>query len=111
MAITQLPRRDEVPAERTWNKADVYPSDEVWEEAFAAATAAVPTLERFRGQLGSSAATLLDGLRTRDEWQALVWHLRWYPAMGVKTDASDGVASERHQRALALISRVDEALA
>jgi oligoendopeptidase F len=112
MAITQhLPRRKDVPAERTWNKADVYPSDESWEEAFAAASAEVPTLERFRGRLGSSAETLLDGLRTRDEWQALVWHLRWYPAMGVKTDAGDGVAAERHQRALALISRVDEALA
>jgi oligoendopeptidase F len=31
--------------------------------------------------------------------------------MGVKTDATDGVAAERHQRALTLISRVDEALA
>jgi oligoendopeptidase F len=106
-----LPRRDEIPAERTWDETSVYPSGEAWEAALAAANAGVPALGRFRGRLGESAATLLDALRTRDEWRALVWHIRWYPAMGVKTDAGDAVAAERHQRAMALIARVDEALA
>lgn len=109
--VKRLPRRDEVPAERTWNKADVYPSDEAWEKALGAASAGILALGRFRGRVGASAATLLEALRTRDEWQALVWRLRWYPAMSVKTDITDGEAAERHQRALALIARVDEALA
>jgi hypothetical protein len=52
MTMKRLPQRDEVSAECTWDKMDVYPSDEAWE-----------------------------------------------------------VAAERHQRALALIARVDEALA
>jgi len=109
--VKQLPLRAEIPAERTWNRSDVYPSDEAWEVALSMASAGVPALGRFRGRLSTSAATLLEALRTRDEWQALVWRIRWYPAMGVKTDATDGVAADRHQRALALIARVDEALA
>ncbi|HEY7833440.1 MAG TPA: M3 family metallopeptidase [Ktedonobacterales bacterium] len=111
MAMKPLPRRAEIPAERTWDKTDVYPSDEAWEMAFDEARQGVPALGRFRGQVGRSAAMLLEALRTRDEWQALVWRLRWYPAMGVKTDVTDAVAAERHQRAMALIAQVDEALA
>jgi oligoendopeptidase F len=109
--IKHLPRRDEVPVERTWNMTDVYPSDEAWEGALAAASEGVSALGRFRGRLGTTSATLLEALRTRDEWQALIWRLRWYPAIGVKTDATDGVAAERHQRAMALIAQVNEALA
>jgi oligoendopeptidase F len=112
MASTvQLPRREEIPLDRTWNKADVYPSDEAWEEALVAASAEVPTLERFRGRAGASAEALLEALRSRDQWYARVWHLRWYAAMSVKTNAADTVAAERHQRAMALISHVDAALA
>jgi oligoendopeptidase F len=110
-SVKQLPRREEIPPEQTWNKMDVYPSDEAWEVAFSTASASVARLGRFHGRLNTSAATLLQALRTRDEWQALIWRLRWYPAMGVKTDATDSVAAERHQRAMALITRVNEALA
>jgi hypothetical protein len=35
--MRQLPRREDIAAERTWNKADVYPSDEAWEDAMPAA--------------------------------------------------------------------------
>jgi oligoendopeptidase F len=109
--IQQLPRREEIPPERTWNQADVYPSEEAWEEALGAASAGVPMLGRFRGQSGASASQLLEALRTRDQWQAQIWRLRWYAAIGVKTDATDATASERHQRAVALIAQVDEAFA
>jgi oligoendopeptidase F len=109
--MNQLPLRAEVPEERTWNKRDVYPSDEAWEQALSAASENIAALGRFRGRLASSATTLLEALHTRDEWEALIWRLRWYPAMGVKTDATDELAAERHQRAMALISRVGEALA
>ena len=36
--VTHLPRRDEVPAERTWNKADVYPAGLVGGDASGCAT-------------------------------------------------------------------------
>ena len=75
------------------------------------ASRGVAGLGRFQSRLSTSAETLLEALRTRDEWQAVIWRLRWYPAMGVKTDATDSVAAERHQRAMTLITRVNEALA
>ncbi len=109
--VKQLPRREDVPAEQTWNKVDAYPSEEAWEVAFDTASRGVAGLGRFQSRLSTSAETLLEALRTRDEWQAVIWRLRWYPAMGVKTDATDSVAAERHQRAMTLITRVNEALA
>ena len=73
MTMKQLPLRAEVPEDRTWNKLDVYSSDEAWEQALSAASEDVATLGRFRGQMASSAATLLEALRTRDEWEAWIW--------------------------------------
>ena len=32
--VKQLPLREDVPAEQTWNKVDAYPSEEAWEVAF-----------------------------------------------------------------------------
>ncbi|HEY7835556.1 MAG TPA: hypothetical protein VIG30_18415, partial [Ktedonobacterales bacterium] len=108
---TGLPRRNEVPTEQTWDETDAYPSDEAWREALRAANAEVPSLARFRGRLGESAATLLQALRLRDEWQALIWRIRWHAAMRVKVDATDQRAAAQHEEAMGLIARAGAAFA
>jgi len=108
---TSLPKRSDVPVEQTWDKSSVYASDEKWETALRDATRAIPALARFRGRLGESAATTLEALQTRDEWQALIWRIRWYAAMQVKVDVTDQKAAAQHSQALELIARVEAALA
>ena len=108
---TSLPKRADVPVEQTWDKSSVYASDADWETALRDATRAIPDLGRFRGRLGESAAITLEALRTRDEWQALIWRIRWYAAMQVKVDVTDQKAAAQHSQALELIARVEAALA
>ncbi|HEY7093864.1 MAG TPA: M3 family oligoendopeptidase, partial [Ktedonobacterales bacterium] len=108
---TSLPKRSDVPVEQTWDKSSVYASDAKWEAALRDATRAAPNLGRFRGRLGESASIMLEALRTRDEWQALIWRIRWYAAMQVKVDVTDQKAAAQHSQALELIARVEAALA
>jgi oligoendopeptidase F len=108
---TSLPKRSDVPVEQTWDKSSVYASDAEWEVALREATCAIPNLGRFRGRLGESASITLDALRMRDEWQALIWRIRWYAAMQVKVDVTDQKAAAQHSQALELIARVEAALA
>jgi oligoendopeptidase F len=111
MAGAILPPRASVPAEQTWDLASVYPSDAAWEAALCEAEAALPTLARFQGQLGASAATLLEALHERDRWVTATWRLRQYPTMQVKTDTTDPSAAARLERAESLRGRLFAALA
>jgi oligoendopeptidase F len=108
---TSHSKRADVPAEQTWDKASVYASDAEWEAALRDATLAASNLGQFRGHIGESAAITLEALRTRDEWQALIWRIRWYAAMQVKVDVTDQKAAAQHGQALELIARVEAALA
>jgi oligoendopeptidase F len=108
---TSQPKRADIPVEQTWDKSSVYASDAEWEAALRDATRAIPDLGRFRGRLGESASITLDALRTRDEWQALIWRIRWYAAMQVKVDVTDQKAAAQHSQALELIARIEAAFA
>jgi oligoendopeptidase F len=108
---TSLPKRSDAPVEQTWDKSSVYASDVEWEAALRDATRAIPDLGRFRGRLSEPASIMLEALRTRDEWQALIWRIRWYAAMQVKVDVTDQKAAAQHSQALELIARVEAALA
>jgi oligoendopeptidase F len=50
------------PLEETWNISDIFNDDESFERARAALVAAAPELDRWRGRLAESAATLADAL-------------------------------------------------
>ena len=63
MADTKkIPQRSEIPAEHTWNTADIYPTDEAWEKEFDETQALARTLPGYAGRLGESAKTLYEYL-------------------------------------------------
>lgn len=58
----KIPQRSEIPVEYTWNTADIFPSDQAWEEEFAQVQALIRTLPGYQGRLGESADTLYEYL-------------------------------------------------
>jgi oligoendopeptidase F len=60
--VQASPERAALPAARTWNLADLYPSDDAWRAAKAAFAARMPELERGRGTLASSPVALAAAL-------------------------------------------------
>lgn len=65
--MSTIPTRAEADPRYTWNLAAVYPTDDDWKAAFAAAQEAPQKLRSYEGRLGESARTLLDFLRYSDE--------------------------------------------
>lgn len=58
--IKKIPQRSEIPEESTWDLTVLFPSDEAWEEEFAAFQTDVKVLPTYAGRLGKSAATLFE---------------------------------------------------
>ena len=67
-AVAQERDRAQIPERLRWNLADVYPNDAAWRAAKDKLAAEIPSLERFKGTLASSAAALANAL---DRYYAL----------------------------------------
>ena len=53
-----IPERSQIAPEFTWNTADLYPTDQAWQEDFARLQAMAPQLASYAGRLAESADTL-----------------------------------------------------
>ena len=53
-----IPERSQIAPEFTWNTADLYPTDQAWQEDFSRLQAMVPKLAAYAGRLGENADTL-----------------------------------------------------
>jgi oligoendopeptidase F len=61
--VKKLPLRSAVKTADTWDLASLFPSDDVWEKAFAAWEKQIGGYEKFRGHLGDDAKTLAECLK------------------------------------------------
>lgn len=61
-ALAQERERSTIPARYTWDLSALYPSEEAWRQAKADVEARLPGLQRHRGKLAESAASLQAGL-------------------------------------------------
>lgn len=57
-----IPERSAIPQPYTWNTADLYPSDQAWQEDFVRLQDLTARLAEYEGRLGGSAAVLYDFL-------------------------------------------------
>ncbi len=56
----KIPERSQIPVEETWNLADLYPSDQAWEQDLEATRTMAQKLPGYAGRLGESAGTLYE---------------------------------------------------
>jgi len=100
--------RERVPERFRWNLADLYPDDAAWRAAKDRLEAALPGLERFRGTLGASAASLLECLSAADGLSKEYMRLAAYAGMMSDQDTRDsaylGMQSEIGQLGSAFAS-------
>jgi oligoendopeptidase F len=110
-ATATLPRREELPPEQRWSIESVFATDADWEAAYEAASGRLGEMERYRGRLGESAATLLDGLRRRDEIMLAVARVGLYASLRRSEDATNAAYTARADRAGGLRARAAAAAA
>jgi len=84
-----LPKRSDVAREQTWAVETVFASNADWEAGFSAAQDRLPGLEAYKGNLTESAASLLAGLKLRDEVARDAYKIDLYASMRVAEDATN----------------------
>ena len=73
-----IPERSQIAPEYTWNTADLYPTDQAWQEDFSRLQAMVPKLAAYAGRLGESADTLYEYVTLEQEAGELLVKLMDY---------------------------------
>jgi oligoendopeptidase F len=82
--LAQTMERSEIPVEYTWNLADLYPSDEVWNQSKKAVITKMGNIEQYKGKVGSSASILLACLKFNSDINRELSRLFCYA--GMKSD-------------------------
>ena len=95
-------KRSEVPAEFTWNLADIFPSDEAWRAEYEALMPYTEKVAAYRGRLGESAETLLAYFRLDDELNVRIGRLYGYANCKADEDTSNGFYQDLRGKALSL---------
>lgn len=107
----QVPRRDEIPVEYTWDLTTVYADDAAWEADIALLEAELPGVAALQGTIGTSAQTLLAVLKARDDIEKRLWQIYIYAARRSDSDTGDSAGQELSERSGSLVARAGAALA
>ncbi len=103
--------RNDVPEKYQWNIYDIYENDAAWEEAFKMLEKMIPEMDKYKGKLGESAATLADALDWQYEMLELMYELEVYVSQMRDVDTRNAKANEMYSRYNGLNARISEAVA
>lgn len=98
----RIPARSELPVASTWNTDSIFATAEDWQAAFDKVAAALPGLQRFRGRLAESPATLLEWLQEFEKVTNQVDRVTLYARLNYAVDTTDAEAKGRADRATTL---------
>src|SRR5690625_4276533 len=101
---TKIPKRDEVPQELTWNLADIFATDEQWEEEFKALQADIPKIKDFQQTLGESAENLYQLLSFQDNISERLGKLYTYSHMKYDEDTTNAFYQAMNQKAESILT-------
>src|SRR5690625_6246486 len=72
----EIPKRNELPEERTWRLEDIFESDDIWEKELKSLQEEIRQFEQYQGKLSESADTLYALLCLQDELSERLGKLR-----------------------------------
>lgn len=105
-----IPTRAETDARFHWHIEDYFANDTLWEEAFSALEAEIPTLAAFSGKLADSADTLLSCLQKNQELSLKLDHIYTYANMRMHEDSTNAFYQGMASRADLLLIHYSAAI-
>ena len=108
--LTIKKRSEQNPAD-CWSVEDLFPSDQAWEEAFAACQSLPEELGAYRGRLGTSAQALFDYLELGERADRQVDRVRTYASLRRDEDTANPVYQDMMGRAVTFLVQLSSALA
>ncbi|MGE5564751.1 MAG: oligoendopeptidase F [Parcubacteria group bacterium] len=100
---------DTATTPKTWNLTELYPTPEAWAAERQAVLDALPSITKYKGRLGDSAATLREALQTISDLGRRAARLDTYASLKADEDTQVAANQERRQLSIALSSQLDEA--
>jgi oligoendopeptidase F len=107
----QVPRRDEIPVEYTWDLTTIYSDDAAWEQNAARLEGMAPEIAALQGTIGQGAGALLRALQLRDEVGMRLWQIYVYANRRRDSDSTDPAGQALAERAGSLVARLGAATA
>lgn len=109
MKTRKLKSRANIPAAFKWRLEDIFPSNQVWEEDFAAIEKLIPEAEKFSGHLGEGSDTLYACLKWMDDLGLRLEEVYSYARMRRDEDNRESLFQGMTDRAGALAVKVGSA--
>ncbi len=106
-----VPTRDDMAAEHTWNLADLYKSNEAWEDDYKKAQEVIGGAGSFSGKITESASSLYQCLKHRSDLALICSRLYQYAQLSQDLDNRDPVFQAMVDRAAMLSSQAGSAFA
>ncbi len=106
-----LPKREELSPDQTWDLESVFATREEWEAEFSRVATRLDEPEPYRGQLSSSPQSLLAALQLRDSISEEVDRVAVYAFLRLSEDATSDSANAMANRAAGLAARAGAATA
>jgi oligoendopeptidase F len=107
----KIPRRDQVPAEHTWDLTTIYADIAAWDQDVARLDQMLPEVAALQGTIGQGADQLLRALTLRDEVFNILYSLYIYASHRKDSDSTDPSGQALDERAGSLVARISAALA
>lgn len=106
----ELPKREEIPVEKTWDLESMFSTDEEWYKELEEAKELLPEIEKFQGKLGESAEQLYELLSFQDEISHKIGLLYTYAHMRNDQDTTNSHYQEMNAKAENLYTKIASAM-
>lgn len=100
--MKQLPKREEIPVERTWDVEAIFQTIEEWETEFKSLKEEMPNLQKFKGQLGTSSDQLFQCLKFQNELSMRIGKLYVFAHLKSDQDTTNSFNQGLNDRASTL---------
>jgi oligoendopeptidase F len=107
--VKNLPKRDEVPAEHTWDLSVVYADEATWEKEYEEVKEQISEFAAYQGTLSQSAEQLLNLLKLRDAVYEKMSLLHVYARLRRDEDTGRAKYQALEDRATTLVNRLRSA--
>jgi oligoendopeptidase F len=102
-------RREDIPERFKWNLADIFPSWDAWQAAYAQLEAGIERYAARRGTLAEGPDRLLQAFRLSEELGHLAYRVWYYPSLHYDEDQRDNAVNARRQQVQILFAKWKQA--
>lgn len=103
---SSIPPRNKIDKKYTWNAESVFPNDEAWEKETDKIVEDIPSVKKFQGRLGESAATLLEAMKAYESLLSRAYISSMYANFLYSVDTANQKASGMRGKSSSMFGQV-----